>query len=159
MFGIRLPGSGLDHLQVQPTRFQVRFQDPGPTISAPPRKWVCNPPTPKLLSGSYLLEAESSCEGQGWLKPQQNCWAVPRWSLDKGKNEITLRIPWWYPNDTEQRVPEAAGHLLFLPQPHGSLFLADDPYSPPHPSRGRASLSQGSSLHGGPSLPEEVASS
>lgn len=49
------------------------------------------PSCPEVVSAQYLLEAESSCEGQGWLESQKNCWDVPRWSLVKERNTVTLR--------------------------------------------------------------------
>lgn len=42
---------------------------------------------PEVVRGQYLLEAESSCEGQGWLEAQENCWDAPRWSLVKERKK------------------------------------------------------------------------
>lgn len=50
------------------------------------------PHCPQIVGRLYLLEAESSCEGQGWPQSQKNCWGVPRWSLVKERNTITLRL-------------------------------------------------------------------
>lgn len=77
--------------RVSSIRSPARFQTPESRVLTFPMQvniW----PIPNVVSGQYLWEAGSSCEGLGWLESQESCWDAPRWSLVKERNKIAFRI-------------------------------------------------------------------
>lgn len=85
------PPSPLDPSPGLARTIRSQVSDPGSRAVASPLK-VCVVPSrppgcPEVVRGWYLSEAESFCEGQGWLESQENCWDAPRWSLVKERKK------------------------------------------------------------------------